>query len=65
LSSTHHPALAALQSAKTSKEVKVLLDSYGHEICNAAWKELSELDKASLLLAKEFNGTIIHDIKEQ
>ena len=65
MSNTHHPVLSALQSAKTSKEVKGLLDAYGHQVCNAAWKDLSEIDKASLLLAKEFNGTIIHDIKEQ
>lgn len=65
MSSTHHPVLAALQSAKTSKEVKGLLDAYGHQICNAAWKELSEIEKASLLLAKEFNGEIIHDFKEE
>ena len=65
LSNTNHPVLAALKSAKTSKEVKGLLDAYGHQICNAAWKELSEIEKASLLFAKEFSGTIIHDIEKQ
>tara|TARA_Y100000768_G_C23524850_1_gene472030 strand:+ start:258 stop:443 length:186 start_codon:yes stop_codon:yes gene_type:complete len=61
LSSSHNPVLAALQSAKTSKDVKQLLDSYGTANCNNAWKQLSALERASLLLAKEFNGTIIHD----
>jgi len=61
LYSTHNPVLAALKRAKTSKEVKGLLDTYGHQVCNAAWKELSPLEQASLLIAREFHGTIIHE----
>lgn len=57
----HHPSLAGLKSAKTSTDVKRLMESYGHRVCNESWQLLSPMEKASLILVKEFGGTIIHD----
>lgn len=50
----------ALVACSTRFDVRLLKQSYPPDRVNAAWKRASQLTKASLLLAKEFDGTIIH-----
>ena len=58
-SDSYSPALQTLKSCKNRDHVKNAMDLYGKDVCNDAWKQLTNLEKASLLLAREFDGTII------
>ena len=49
----------ALLNAKDRYEVRSLVDLQGFDRVNKAWKRLDPLTKATLTLAKEFDGRII------
>ena len=54
-------ALDALRTATCGKDVKDVIDRYGQDECNKAWKQLSSLERTTLQFANAFQGTIIHD----
>ena len=62
--SNYSLALGALREATCGKDVKCIIDRYGQDECNLAWKQLSSIERATLQLANAFQGTIIHDYQE-
>lgn len=55
---------AALQRATTKADVRDLFQRHDVSDINAAWKELTPLERAALNLCRVFDGTIIHDYSE-
>lgn len=56
---------SALEQATTKADVRELFQRHDVSDINAAWKELTPLERASLNLCRVFDGTIIHDYTEE
>ena len=59
LSNTPDPIVAALKAATRREDVRSIVASYPSDRVQKAWNQLDQLTKSSLLLTREFNGTII------
>jgi len=58
-SNTPDPILAALHAATRREDVRSIVANYPADRVQQAWNKLDRLTKSSLLLTREFNGTII------
>lgn len=58
-------ALRSLREATCGKDVKHVIETYGQDECNRAWKYLSPLDRTALQFANAFQGVIIHDYQPE
>lgn len=56
--------LTALQSATCKADVRALFQRHDVDDINAAWRQLSSLDRSALNLCRIFDGTIISDYSE-
>lgn len=55
------PVLESLQRATCKKDVRELFQRHDVEAINQAWRQLTPVERASLTLAKVFDGTILPD----
>ena len=55
------PVLEALQRARSRGDVRELFRRHDADSVNAAWKKLDLVDRAALLLCRDFDGTVIRD----
>lgn len=59
LSNTPDPIVAALNAATRREDVRSIVANYPSDRVQKAWNQLDQLTKSSLLLTREFNGTIV------
>jgi len=57
----YNPSLELLRRATTKEDVREIIDTYGRDVCNEAWGHLTPIERASLMIAREFHGTIIKE----
>lgn len=56
--------LTALQSATCKADVRALFQRHDVDDINAAWRQLSSVERSALNLCRIFDGTIISDYSE-
>ena len=53
------PIVAAFEAATRREDVRAIMANYPADRVKQAWAKLDHLTKCSLLLTREFNGTIL------
>lgn len=56
---SYDPVVAALNAATRREDVRSIVANYPSDRVQKAWNQLDQLTKSSLLLTREFNGTIV------
>ncbi len=62
-SNSSDPLVAALNACTRREDVRALREAYGETRLRQAWTKLDRLTRSSLLLTREFDGTIVGQLE--
>ena len=57
--------LEALEVARVSEDVRVLIARYGYDVVAPLWQRITPAQRGALALARNFDGVIVHELSTQ